>query len=307
MSRLDNSDEPAATGPAAPHGVETVVVPRTSDIGNFLVRRTLPAAGRRTVGPFVFLDEFGPAAFGIGEGLDVDPHPHIGLATVTYLLEGAIEHRDSLGSLKTITPGAVNWMSAGRGIAHSERSGAAERRGAGRRLAGLQLWVALPRAHEDDAPFFASHAAVDLPVVAANGVSARVVVGRAFGLASPVATLSDTLFVDLAVAAGATVPLDAVAEERAVYLVSGTVTIAGDRFEAGRLLVLRSGDALALTAETDARAILLGGAALDGHRNVWWNFVSSSKERIEAAKGDWKAGRFPAVPGETGFVPLPSR
>lgn len=306
MSRFDNPEGPVPAQSPLP-GVETVVVPRTSDIGHFAVRRAIPTIARRTVGPFVFLDEFGPTAFAIGEGLDVAPHPHIGLATVTYLLEGAIEHRDSLGSLKTITPGAVNWMSAGRGIAHSERTGAGDRGSAGRRLAGLQLWVALPRDHEDDAPFFASHAANELPIVEGNGTRARVVVGSAFGAASPVATLSDTLFVDLALAAGSAVPLDATTEERAVYVVSGTVVISGDRFEGPRLLLLRPGDALSLRAETDARAVLLGGAALDGPRHVWWNFVATSKERIEAAKADWRAGRFPVVPGETDLIPLPER
>ncbi len=296
-----------ASAEPPPPGVDAVVVPRTSDIGGFEVRRAIPTIPRSAVGPFVFLDEFGPTAFAIGEGLDVAPHPHIGLATVTYLLEGAIEHRDSLGSLKTITPGAVNWMSAGRGIAHSERTGAGDRGTAGRRLAGLQLWVALPRAHEDDAPFFASHAASELPVVEDGAARARVVVGRAFGAASPVATLSDTLFVDLALDAGATVPLDTATEERAVYLVSGTVEIAGDRFEGPRLLLLHPGDGLSMRAETAARAVLLGGAALDGPRHVWWNFVSSSRERIEAAKADWRAGRFPIVPGDDGYVPLPER
>ncbi len=302
---------PTAKEPSAPERptappIETVIVPRTRDLGGFMVRRALPVAGRRTVGPFVFLDEMGPAAFGLGEGIDVAPHPHIGLATVTYLFDGAIVHRDSLGSLETIEPGAVNWMSAGRGIAHSERSGADQRRGDGR-LHGLQLWVALPRAHEEDPPFFAGHGAAALPVVADNGLSARVVVGRAFGVASPVATHGDTLFVDCRLAAGACLPIDAEAEERALYLVQGTVDIAGDRFEPGRLLVLRPGDAITVTAVTDARLVLLGGATLDGPRHVWWNFVSSSQERIAQAKEDWQAGRFPSVPGEHTFIPLPER
>jgi redox-sensitive bicupin YhaK (pirin superfamily) len=295
-----------ATAASPPPSVETVIVPRSRDIGGFMVRRALPVAGRRTVGPFVFLDEMGPAGFGIGEGLDVRPHPHIGLATVTYLFDGAIVHRDSLGSLKTIEPGAVNWMSAGRGIAHSERTGAEQRR-TGASLHGLQLWVALPRAHEEDEPFFASHGAAALPVVEDGGLSARVVVGSAFGATSPVAAHWDTLYVDARLAAGARLPVDAVAEERALYLVGGTVEIAGDRFEPGRLLVLRPGDAITVTAVTSARLVLLGGATLDGPRHVWWNFVSSSSERIEQAKADWKAGRFAAVPGESEFIPLPDR
>jgi len=286
--------------------VETVIVPRSRDLGGFMVRRALPVAGRRSVGPFVFLDEMGPAGFGIGEGLDVRPHPHIGLATVTYLFDGAIVHRDSLGSLKTIEPGAVNWMSAGRGISHSERTGAEERRHGGA-LHGLQLWVALPRAHEEDDPFFASHGAEALPMAADDGVTARVVVGSAYGLASPVRTHWDTLFVDCRIAAGRRLPVDTAAEERALYLVEGIVEIAGDRFEAGRLLVLRPGDALTVTAVTDARLVLLGGATLDGPRHVWWNFVSSSPERIEQAKADWKAGRFAAVPGDGELTPLPER
>lgn len=300
------AEAPASSEPAVAPAVETVVVPRTRDLGGFLVRRALPVAGRRTVGPFVFLDEMGPASFGIGEGIDVAPHPHIGLATVTYLFDGAIVHRDSLGSLQTIAPGAVNWMSAGRGIAHSERSGEDQRRGDGR-LHGLQLWVALPRAHEEDEPFFASHGAAALPVVEDGGLSARIVVGSAFGATSPVATHADTLYVDARMAAGARLPVDAATEERALYLVDGTIEIAGDRFEAGRLLVLRPGDAITVTAVTDARVVLLGGATLDEPRHLWWNFVSSSRDRIEQAKADWKAGRFPAVPGEHEFIPLPER
>jgi hypothetical protein len=302
------AEDPAfdATATPPPPSVETVIVPRSRDIGGFMVRRALPVAGRRTVGPFVFLDEMGPAGFGIGEGLDVRPHPHIGLATVTYLFDGAIVHRDSLGSLQTIEPGAVNWMSAGRGIAHSERTGAEQRR-TGASLHGLQLWVALPRGHEEDAPFFASHAADVLPTAVDGGVQARVVVGSAFGVTSPVATHWDTLFVDCRLAAGARLPVDAATEERAIYLVEGTVEIAGDRFEPGRLLVLRPGDAITVTAVSDARFVLLGGATLDGPRHVWWNFVSSSPERIEQAKADWKAGRFSPVPGEAEFIPLPER
>jgi redox-sensitive bicupin YhaK (pirin superfamily) len=300
------SGEDAAAAPSPPAGIDRVIVPRSRDIGGFMVRRALPVAGRRTVGPFVFLDEMGPAGFGIGEGLDVRPHPHIGLATVTYLFDGAIVHRDSLGSLKTIEPGAVNWMSAGRGIAHSERTGA-EQRANGASLHGLQLWVALPRDREEDEPFFASHGAAALPVVEDGGLTARVVVGSAFGATSPVSTHWDTLYVDARLAAGSRLPVDADTEERALYLVEGVVEIAGDRFEAGRLLVLRPGDALAVTAVTAARVVLLGGATLDGPRHVWWNFVSSSAERIEQAKADWKAGRFAAVPGESEFVPLPER
>jgi redox-sensitive bicupin YhaK (pirin superfamily) len=297
--------EPASEPPPC-MPIETVIVPRTSDLGGFMVRRALPAAGRRTVGPFVFLDEMGPAEFAIGEGLDVRPHPHIGLATVTYLFDGAILHRDSLGTLQEIRPGAVNWMSAGRGIAHSERTPADSRRTGGG-LSGIQLWAALPRSHEESEPYFATHAADALPVIEADGARVRVVVGSFLGAASPVATFIDTLFADVALAAGSAVPVDAAAEERALYLVEGSVEIAGDRFDAGRLLVLRPGDRLTVRAVGPCRFVVLGGAALDGPRHIWWNFVSSSQDRIEAAKADWKAGRFDAVPGESEWIPLPER
>ena len=284
--------------------VERVIVPRTSDLGGFSVRRALPSAQRRMVGPFIFLDHMGPGEFRAGQGIDVRPHPHIGLATVTYLFAGEIMHRDSLGSVAPIRPGEVNWMSAGRGIAHSERT-APDHRVAGEPLHGLQCWVALPAAAEEGAPAFAHHGKEELPAERHEGKTIGVVAGKFLGLTSPVMTGWDTLFADVALDAGASLPLDAETEERAIYLVSGEVEIAGDRFAPGRLLVFKPGDRITVTATSAARLAVVGGAAMDGPRHIWWNFVSSRKERIEQAKADWKAGRFDTVPGETEFIPLP--
>jgi redox-sensitive bicupin YhaK (pirin superfamily) len=284
--------------------IEQVIVPRTSDIGDFSVRRALPSARRRMVGPFIFLDHMGPAEFRAGQGIDVRPHPHIGLATVTYLFAGEIVHRDSLGSVVPIRPGAVNWMSAGRGIAHSERT-AGDHRVAGEPLHGLQCWVALSQNEEESAPAFVHHDAQALPIAQAEGKTVRVVAGRAFGLTSPVATTWETLFADITLAAGTKLPIDPDAEERALYLVSGEIDILGDRFGEGRLLILRPGDRISLTATMPTRLALLGGATMDGPRHIWWNFVSSRKERIEQAKNDWKTGRFEPVPGDHERIPLP--
>jgi hypothetical protein len=256
------------------------------------------------VGPFIFFDHMGPAEFRDGQGVDVRPHPHIGLATVTYLFAGEIMHRDSLGSVAAIQPGAVNWMSAGRGIAHSERT-ASDHRVAGEPLHGLQCWVALPAATEEGAPGFVHHEADELPVASGEGKSVRVVAGRFLGMTSPVVTGWETLMADVTLAAGASLPLDADTEERALYIVSGEIEIAGDRFEAGRLLVFKPGDRITVTATAPARIAVVGGAAMDGPRHIWWNFVSSRKERIEQAKADWKAGHFEGVPGESEFIPLP--
>jgi hypothetical protein len=284
--------------------IERVIVPRTSDLGGFFVRRALPSAQRRMVGPFIFLDHMGPAEFRAGQGIDVRPHPHIGLATVTYLFDGEIMHRDSLGSVAPIRPGAVNWMSAGRGITHSERT-APDHRVAGEPLHGMQCWVALPGTHEEGDPTFVHTGVEALPTATGEGKTVRVVAGKFLGLTSPVATGWDTLFADVTLAAGAKLPLDPDTEERAVYLVSGEVEIAGDRFEPGRLLVFKPGDRITISASTPARLAVVGGATMDGPRHIWWNFVSSRKDRIEQAKADWKAGRFDTVPGETEFIPLP--
>lgn len=296
--------DPVAGDAYSCEAIERVIIPRTSDLGGFSVRRALPSAQRRMVGPFIFLDHMGPAEFRAGQGIDVRPHPHIGLATVTYLFEGEIMHRDSLGSVAPIRPGAVNWMSAGRGIAHSERT-APDHRGGGETLHGLQCWVALPAVQEEGAPDFVHHDAEVLPVESGEGKTVRVVAGTFLGRRSPVDTGWDTLFADVALAAGASLPLDAEAEERAIYLVSGEVDVAGERFAPGRLLVFKPGDRITVTAASPARIAVVGGAAMDGPRHIWWNFVSSRKERIEQAKADWKAGRFDAVPGETEFIPLP--
>jgi redox-sensitive bicupin YhaK (pirin superfamily) len=304
MSFFPGKDPPLGDAHAA-DAIDLVLVPRSVDVGHFAVRRALPHARRRMVGPFIFFDHFGPAEFHSGQGIDVRPHPHIGLATVTYLFDGEIIHRDSLGTAAAIRPGAVNWMTAGHGIVHSERT-APEHRREGEPIHGLQCWVALPAAEEERAPGFAHHDAAALPLVTENGTSVRVVAGGIYGARSPVETLWETLFADVTLAAGSSVPFDATTEERGAYLISGEVEIAGERFSAGRLLLFHPGDAITIRAVTDAHCVLLGGAAMDGPRHIWWNFVSSRKERIEQAKADWKQSRFDTVPGdETEFIPLP--
>ena len=298
--------DPLCEGKAAADLIETVIVPRARDLGGFEVRRALPSARRQMVGPFIFWDQMGPADFILDQGLDVRPHPHIGLATVTYLFEGEILHRDSLGTLQPIRPGDVNWMTAGRGIAHSERT-SPETRATGGRLFGIQAWVALPAADEETAPDFAHHGRDDLPMVSGEGKKVRIIAGALYGDRSPVPTFSAMFYADAALAAGAKLPLPAGHEERAVYVVGGAVTVAGDRFEAGRLLVFRPDDEITLVANDWARLLLLGGEPMDGPRHIWWNFVSSRQDRIEQAKADWKAGRFEAVPGDSEFIPLPDR
>ena len=302
MSWLPAEDPVCIAHPEA--GPELVIVPRSHDIGGFRVARALPSVKRRLVGPFIFLDRMGPGEFVRGNGVDVRPHPHIGLATVTYLFEGAVMHRDGLGTEIAIRPGEVNWMTAGRGIAHSERTPQAERE-AGSRLYGIQSWFALPRAVEETEPAFFHHGADTLPVLDDGGSRARVILGSFGGARSPVAVPWDTLYVDAELAEGAKLPLPHETEERALFVLDGAVQIAGERWEAGRLLIFRPGDRVSLTALSPARVLILGGAAMDGPRHIWWNFVSSSKERIEQAKEDWRAGRFAAVPGETEFIPLP--
>ena len=291
---------------AVPGGIEQVILPRTHDIGGFQVRRALPAQTRQMVGPFIFFDQMGPGEFLTGKGLDVRPHPHIGLSTVTYLFEGSIQHRDSLGSDQPIVPGDVNWMTAGRGIAHSERTDQALR-GQPNRLFGIQSWVALPRAQEEVAPAFVHHAADTLPVIEDGGARLRLIAGAGWGLQAPV-TASDLFYADAMLAPGAALPLPDQHEERGAYVVEGEVEVAGDRFAAGRMLVFRAGDSLALRAgPLGARLLLLGGAVMDGPRYLFWNFVSSSSERIEQAKADWRAGRFGKVAGdEQEFIPLPT-
>jgi redox-sensitive bicupin YhaK (pirin superfamily) len=284
--------------------LETVIVPRARDLGGFEVRRALPHGRRQMVGPFIFFDQMGPVQFIPGQGLDVRPHPHIGLATVTYLFDGRVMHRDSEGNAREIAPGEMNLMTAGRGIAHSERTPEALRR-TQRPMFGIQSWVALPRELEETEPSFQHFGASELPVVEDGGLWARVIAGSAFGQTSPVGTLSDWLYAEVRLEPGAQVPFDPDQEERAIYVAEGEVEIAGDSFEGPRLLIFRPGDRIGVKAKRRSRLMLLGGEAMEGPRHIWWNFVSSSQERIEQAKQDWKAGRFRLVSGETEFIPLP--
>ncbi len=286
-------------------GLAGVIAPRPHDLGGFTVRRLLPAPATRSVGPFVFWDQMGPADLAPGRGVDVRPHPHIGLATITYLFAGTILHRDSLGSVQPIEPGAVNWMTAGRGIVHSERTPPALRP-TGSPLSGIQAWVALPRAQEECAPAFVHHPAASLPVVEAAGATIRVLVGSLEGVRSPVVPASPMVYADAVLAAGARVVLPPEHPERALHVASGSVLVAGERFEAGQLLLFRPGDAIPITSDVPARVLLLGGEPLDGPRYLWWNFVSTSRDRIEQAKADWSASRFAPVPDETERIPLPN-
>ena len=285
--------------------VDAIVVPRAKDLGGFTVRRVLPAAERRNVGSFVFLDHMGPTEFRAGAGIDVRPHPHIGLATVTYLFDGRIIHRDSLGSVQPIVAGDVNWMTAGRGIVHSERSDMADR-AKPQPLHGLQFWVALPRIHEETEPAFAHHDAAVLPAIERTGATIRVIAGSAFGVTSPVATLSELFFADIDLKAGHSLALEAQYAERAAYIVQGAITIDGTSFADGRMTAFRPDAPVTVTAEADTRLGFFGGAPLDAPRHLWWNFVSSSSDRLARAKAEWKRDRFGVqVPGETEFIPLP--
>jgi redox-sensitive bicupin YhaK (pirin superfamily) len=283
--------------------IETRIHPPVRDLGDgFKVRRALPHAGKRSVGPFVFFDEMGPVELAPGKGLDVRPHPHIGLATVTYLFEGEILHRDSLGTVQAIRPGAVNWMAAGRGIVHSERT-PESLRASGSSVWGVQTWIALPAAEEESQPSFSHHEG--LPMTQEGGVTVRVILGDLLGLSSPVPILSPTFYADVSIAATRRFAVPAQHEERGVHVVEGAVIIGGEAIEAGELVVLEPGAEALVAARTNARILVFGGAPPDGPRYVWWNFVSSRKERIAQAAEDWKAGRFPRVPGETELIPLP--
>lgn len=279
------------------------ITPVSHDLGAFQVRRAIPSKQRTMVGPFIFVDQFGPAHLPPGSAMDVRPHPHINLATVTWLFEGAIDHRDSLGSFATIRPGQVNLMTAGSGIVHSERSPATERPG-GPHLYGMQTWLALPDGKEEIAPAFESR--VDLPLIEDGCATARVIMGSLWGRTAATTCHSPTIYAEIVLAPGGAIPLDDDAEERAVMLVGGEAQVAGAALELYVLTVLAPGAKLALTSQTGGRVMLLGGSAFATRRHVWWNFVSSSRERIQQAKADWKAGRFPKVPGdETEFIPLP--
>ena len=284
-----------------------LIAPRTHDLGGFEVRRAVPSLQARSVGPFVFVDHMGPALFEPGRGIDVRPHPHIGLATVTYLWAGALRHRDTLGSIQDILPGDVNWMTAGRGIAHSERT-PPDPRAEGHALHGMQTWVALPASHEDTAPSFHHHAADTLPVRAHAGTRLRVVAGRGFGLESPVRVFTETLNVALDLVPEAELPIAAEAAERALYVLEGDAQLDGTDIPQKHLVVLDPGVRHIVRAKTPLKAMLFGGEPLDGPRHLWWNFVSSSKERIEQAKADWEAGAFGLIPGDAhDRIPLPAR
>ncbi len=302
-THTDTTGDPAEM----PACLDQVIIPRAHDVGGFEVHRALPARDRQMVGPFVFFDQMGPGEFLVGKGLDVRPHPHIGLATVTYLFDGAIQHRDSLGTDQAIKPGDVNWMTAGRGITHSERTSSADR-ARSNRLFGIQSWVALPRASEEAMPDFQHLPGAALPVMEADGVRLRLVAGSGWGSRSPVQTSSDLFYADVSLAPYAQVPLPEHQEERAAYILDGEIEVAGDRFASGRMLTFHAKGKLALQAgATGVRLLLLGGAAMDGPRYLFWNFVSSSRERIEQAKADWKAGRFTKVPGDSQeSIPLPN-
>ncbi len=285
--------------------IELMVVANAKDIGGFEVRRALPTAKRRLVGPFIFFDRMGPAVLRAGQALDVRPHPHIGLATITYLFDGRIRHRDSLGTEMVVEPGDVNLMTAGRGIVHSERT-PEQLRGAPMSVSGLQTWLALPDGGEEVAPVLENTAGSMLPDFHDGGATGRAVIGAFDGVRSPVRTASETLYVDIRLDPGATVKIPAEAEERAIYVLDGAVSIAGDCFSENRLLVFRPGDEIVVSSEGGAHFMLFGGASLGSKRYIWWNFVSSSKERIEQAKGEWRTGRFDIVPGDAEeFIPLP--
>jgi hypothetical protein len=288
--------------------VDLVILPPVRDLGDgFSVRRALPSPQRRMVGPFIFFDQMGPTAFSNGAGLDVRPHPHIGLSTLTYLLEGEIEHRDSLGSLQTIRPGEVNLMTAGSGITHSERS-PAETRGVGGGLFGLQTWIALPADQQEIAPAFDHYSAGQIPTLDADGVRLSLVVGQSDGLRSPVRTYSDTLYADVVIDDGARYQFSAEHIERAAYVVAGAIEVVGQegRFETGQFIVFKPGEALVLRGIGATRIMLVGGEPFPEQRQIFWNFVSTSAERIEQAKRDWREGRFASVPGDDEFIPLPA-
>jgi len=291
--------------------IETLIIPRARDLGGFEVRRALPAPKRQMVGPFIFFDQMGPAEFLTDQGIDVRPHPHIGLGTVTYLYRGSFQHRDSTGADQIITPGALNWMVAGRGVTHSERSPEAVRAGPSS-LLGIQTWIALPERAEDIAPSFEHHAADALPEIRDQGVTARLILGDAYGERAPATMHSETFYLDVTLAARARFPLPDNHEDRGLYITEGSVGIAGQEYQAGQMMVFRPGDRITVQAgDRGARLMALGGATLNGPRHIWWNFVASSKERIEAAKQEWREarwgqGRFDLPPTDRDdFIPLP--
>jgi len=304
MSQLP-ADDPIPGDAFSCEQIEQVIVPRARDLGGFQVRRALPSAGKKMIGPFIFFDQMGPSEFHLATGIDVRPHPHIGLATVTYLFEGEVFHRDSLGTALPIRPGAVNLMTAGHGIVHSERE-TSDAKQQPRRLFGIQTWAALPASHEEQNPVFAHHGEDELPRIAGEGKRVRLIMGSAYGQTSPASFPHPAFYAEAVLAPGSVLPLDPDYDERAVYVASGSIDVAGDTFTEGRLLVFHPGDRISILALSNARLMLLGGEPMDGPRHIWWNFVSSSKERIERAKEEWRTGRFETVPGDAqDFIPLP--
>ena len=291
--------------------IETLIIPRARDLGGFEVRRALPAPKRQMVGPFIFFDQMGPAEFLTDQGIDVRPHPHIGLGTVTYLYRGSFQHRDSTGADQIITPGALNWMVAGRGVTHSERSPDAVRAGPSS-LLGIQTWIALPEKAEDIAPSFEHHAATALPEIRDQGVTARLILGDAYGERAPATMHSETFYLDVTLQARARFPLPDNHEDRGLYITEGSISVAGQEFEAGQMMVFRPGDRITVQAgDRGARLMALGGATLNGPRHIWWNFVASSRDRIDEAKRQWRAGRwgqglFDLAQGDRDdYIPLP--
>ena len=287
-----------------PDPVAAVLTPRARDIGDFEVRRALPGFDPRAIGPFVFFDQMGPVTFAAGKAMDVRPHPHIGLSTITWLFEGEIQHKDSLGYDLTIRPGEVNWMTAGSGIVHSERSPTSARQG-GARLSGIQAWVALPKDQEECAPSFQHYTADLFPRMDDKGLAIALIVGSAFGQRSPVATASETLYAELKLNQGSRFYVPSLAEEQALYIAQGELTIANTKYASGTMVVLKRGAGALVTADSETCCMLLGGAALDAPRHLYWNFVSSSLERIEQAKDDWRNMRFALVKDDPEFIPLP--
>lgn len=303
MSWMSSADPDMSNN--CPKDLEIVILPRTVDIGNFKVHRALPHKNRRMVGPFIFWDQMGPGDFITGQGVDVRPHPHIGLSTVTYLFDGTLDHKDSLGNAIRIVPGEVNLMTAGTGIVHSERTGIDIRQNPSQ-LFGIQSWLAQPQSHENGDPAFVHCSKAEIPEFDENGVKGNLVLGEFQGLKAPAQTQWETLYLVLSLESGATITLPTKIEERALFLLSGSVEVCGQSFTEQQMIVLRPGQEIVVSAETEARIIVLGGAAMDGPRYIWWNFVSSSVEQIKAAAERWKRGNFPKVPqDEQEFIPLP--
>lgn len=286
--------------------IESILAPDIKEVDGLDVRRLLPSQACKTIGPFIFLDHLGPAVLPPGRGIDIRPHPHIGLATVTYLFEGHLMHRDSLGSVQRIMPGDMNWMIAGRGIVHSERTGA-EERAAGHRMHGIQTWIALPKAHEQTEPQFTHYPKSSLPFITVPGVRMHLIAGRAFGTEAPTVTFSDMFYIFAEMSPGAEFEMRPEYPERGLYVVQGEIYVDNHPVAPHHLAVLAPDRAVRIRAAGDARIMLLGGAGLDGRRIIWWNFVASSRELIDDAKQRWRTGRFPSVPGETEFIPLPER